>query len=139
MRNDALALLLCAGLAGCEAVPQPSPGPQGSSAANWSNDFMRAKSGDIWVVNGTWTHSDKILFRDQRFMTDTFIQMLGEQGISTNTPVSILQEPGVTMPPAEVSKFWQAGYLCRSLSLPKRYWKWWRRTHAQQITGANAG
>jgi hypothetical protein len=34
-------MLLSAFLNGCESVPQPAPGLQRSSAANWSNDFLR--------------------------------------------------------------------------------------------------
>lgn len=35
-------VLLSAFLSGCESVPQPAPGPQGPSAANRSNDSLRA-------------------------------------------------------------------------------------------------
>ncbi len=146
MKHDAMTslyalvalVLLCASLTGCDSIPQPPPGPQRSSAANWSNDFLRVESGIIWVVNGTWTHDGKILFRDQRFTTDQFIEMLGEQRIDTNTPISILQEPGVFMPESEHSKFWQAGYLLRTLSLPKRDWKWWREKLTQPQPTNNA-
>ena len=140
MRVTVFAFLLCATLAGCESVPQPPPGPQGSSAANWSNDFLRAESGVIWVVNGTWTQGGKILFRDQQYTTDDFIQMLAtQQGVSTNTPISILQEPGTVMPCAEAGKFYSAGYRnFRSLSLPQKYWRWWRRTHAQPAAASAA-
>ena len=135
-----MTFVVCACLAGCESVPQPPPGPQGSSAANWSNDFLRAESGVIWVVNGTWTHDGKIVFRDQRFTTDQFIEMLTRQdGITTNTPISILQEPGAAIPSAEAGKFFGAGYrYFRPLSLPKKYWPWWRKTHAQQSAGGDA-
>jgi len=94
---------------------------------------MRAESGDIWVVNATWTQDDKILFRDQRFTPEQFRQLLGQQdGVTTNTPISILTEPGATVPPGVWQDFWDAGYKsCRFLSLPKKYWRWWRKTHAQ--------
>jgi hypothetical protein len=133
-------VLLCASLTGCDSIPQPPPGPQGSSAANWSNDFLRAESGVIWVVNATWTEENKVIFRDKQFTPEQFRQMLSAQeGITTNTPISILQEPGVTAPAIEWQRFEEAGYkYTRFLSLPKRYWRWWRKTHAQAITGASA-
>ena len=135
----ALALLF-AFLTGCDSIPQPPPGPQGSSAANWSNDFLRTESGVIWVVNGTWTKEGRIIFRDQRFTPEQFRQMLAEQeGVTTNTPISILTEPGAAVPPAVSQDFRDAGYKsCRFLSLPKRYWRWWREKHAQPVTAANA-
>jgi len=134
-------VMLGASLTGCDSIPQPPPGPQGSSAANWSNDFLRTESGIIWVVNGTWTKDNKVIFRDQQLTPERFRQMLLKQeGVTTNTPISILQEPGVTAPAIEWQRFQEAGYKHTSfLSLPKRYWKWWRQKHPQPITGANAG
>jgi hypothetical protein len=42
-------VLLPVFLSGCESVPQPAPGPQGSSAANRSNDLLRT-TGPSFVV-----------------------------------------------------------------------------------------
>src|SRR5580692_2984616 len=119
----AFTLLMTISLVGCNSVPQPPSGPQGSSAANWSNDFLRAESGTIWVVNGTWTANGSIIFQNRQFSPEQFRKMLTERGISTNTPISILQEPGVTAPGIEWQRFYEAGYkYTRFLSLPKRYW-----------------
>ena len=118
-------------LCGCGSIPQPPPDPQGfpkgSSLTSWSNDFQRSSNGYIWVVNGTWTKDGKIIFQDRRFTTEQFIQMLtSQEGITTNTPISILKEPEAAMPVDEVYKFIKAGYSPRfiPLSIPKKYWKW---------------
>ena len=121
-------------------MPPTVPGHTGSSAKDWTNDFLRDKNGVVWVVNGTWTQDGKILFRDQRYTPEQFRQMLAEAGIPKQTPISILQEPRAEFPPNECGKFLSEGYKSfRVLSLPKKYWRWWRMAHGQPLTAASAG
>jgi hypothetical protein len=107
------------------SVSQLPPIPQGSSAPNWSNDFLRTESGVIWEVNATWTANGCILFQNQRFTPEQFRKMLIHRGISKNTPISILQEPGVMAPGIEWQRFYDAGYKSTRFSVVPAV-LWWR-------------